>query len=357
MMMLRLRWAALLQLVSFLWTPPATAQGRVITETLHARTLEGNAIGDSPDRAITVYLPPSYDRDSTRRFPVVYLLHGATSDPKEWLDGTYQGLNLAAALDARAADAEFIVVMPHADNRFGGSFYVNSAAFGRWDDFISTELVQFTDTRFRTIRARESRALVGQSMGGFGALSVARRHSNVFGHVYAMSPCCLGLVADLGAASDKWRSATRGYLRPLAMALATSAPRGADGRASVRGADSTPPLPFHVGAGGALEADSAVLRAWRAQLPLDLLEQNATPFRSLCTIALEAGDKDAITNVTAGAAAFSRALTRAGIAHRFEVFDGGHTDRTRERFETVVLSYLGGIFRARRSSCPALRRF
>src|SRR5271154_3130363 len=80
----------------------AASEGRIVIETLHSRALQGNRIGDTPDRKITIYLPPSYDRDAARRYPVVYLLHGATSDPREWLDGAYQGLNLGLAMDVLA---------------------------------------------------------------------------------------------------------------------------------------------------------------------------------------------------------------------------------------------------------------
>jgi S-formylglutathione hydrolase FrmB len=334
-----------LLLLALLTPTRGAAQGRVIVDSLYARTLVGNASGDTPTRPLTIYLPPSYGRDTARRYPVVYLLHGATSDPKEWLDGTYQEMNLAAALDARAAEGEYLVVMPLADNRFGGSFYVNSAAFGRWDDFVATELVHYVDTHYRTLPTRARRALVGQSMGGFGALSVAGRHPNVFGHVYAMSPCCLGLVGDLGADGERWRGAPRAYLRALAMALAPPVPLTASR------ADSLPPLPFREGTDGRLHPDSAVLRAWRAQLPLDRLARDARPYRRLCTIALEAGGQDALTNVTAGAAAFSEALTRAGIRHRYDVFAGGHVDRTRERFETAVLPWLSRVFAEPAARC------
>jgi len=145
-----LGFASLALCVAVARSPAAQAQGRVITDTLHSQALRGNLIGDTPDRAITIYLPPSYQRDSTRRYPVLYLLHGATSDPREWLDGTYQGLNLRLAMDslAGAGRSEYLVVMPQADNSFGRSFYVNSAAFGRWEDFVAKKLVRGTRTRF-----------------------------------------------------------------------------------------------------------------------------------------------------------------------------------------------------------------
>ena len=76
-------------------------------------------VGARPVRRVLVYLPPSYRQEPARRYPVRYLLHGATSVPDEWLDGTYQGLDLRVALDSlikAAAIPEVITVMPDANN-------------------------------------------------------------------------------------------------------------------------------------------------------------------------------------------------------------------------------------------------
>lgn len=313
------------------------AQGRIVVETLHSRALQDNRIGDASDRAITIHLPASYDRDPARRYPVVYLLHGATSEPKEWLDGTYQGMDLGADLDRVAVDAEYIVVMPMADNRFGGSFYVNSAAFGRWEDFIAGELVDFIDARFRTLPTRESRGLAGQSMGGFGALYLAGRHADTFAHVYAMSPCCLAFVGDLAMDSERWRQAPRGWLRAMAIALAPA--RGAS--------TDSPPLPFVAGAEGRMEEVAAVAKTWGSYMPLDRLMRDPAPYRRLCSIALDAGLQDQIPSVTQGATAFARELDRVGIAHTFEAFTGTHTDHTRERFETAVIPFFARVLATR----------
>ncbi len=312
----------------------ARAQGRILVDTLHSEALRGNAIGDTPDRPVTIYLPPSYDSDSTRRFAVVYLLHGATSEPEEWLDGTYQGFRLDAALDQQAATAEYIVVIPRANNSFGGSFYVNSPAFGGWEDFVATELVRFIDGRYRTLPRRQSRILAGQSMGGFGALYLAGRHPETFAHVYAMSPCCLGFVGDLAPDSERWRGEPRRWFRAIANAFA---PAPTDTSRPV-------PLPFSPGPDGRLRENRAVARAGRRYLPLERLKKDPGPYRRLCTIGIEAGRQDEIPNVPLGAAAFSRELSRGGIAHTYTEFTGGHVDHTRERFETAVLPFFARIF-------------
>jgi hypothetical protein len=78
-------------------------------------------------------------------------------------------------------------------------------------------------------------------------------------------------------------------------------------------------------------------------MPLYRLMRDPSPYRRLCTIGLEAGRDDQITSVPLGVADFSRELDRAGIVHTVDQFAGGHTDRTRERFETVVLPHLARV--------------
>ena len=304
----------------------ATAQGRVLVDTLRSRALAGNAIGDTPNREVFVYTPPSYDRAPNRRFPVLYLLHGFTSHPREWLDGSYQGLDLQKTMDSlwRVDAGEFLVVMPSADNAMGGSFFVNSAAFGQWDDFVSGELVRFIDARYRTRADRGSRGLAGQSMGGFGALYLAQKHNDVFGAVYAMSPCCTALVGELAPVSEVWRYVRDSSLTP---------PQTMAG--SVRLARTMT---------AAFGAPHDQPGAWSKFLPVDLLTKDATGLRRSCAVVIEYGLDDAIASVALGSRAYADALARAKIPFRLDAFAGGHTDRTRQRFEQRVLPFFAQQF-------------
>ena len=305
---------------------PLTAQGRILVDTIRSKAIAGNAIGDTPNREVFVYTPPNYDRTPNRRFPVLYLLHGFTSHPREWLDGTYQGLDLQKTMDSlwRVDAGEFLVVMPSADNAMGGTFYVNSAAFGNWENFVADELVRFIDARYRTRPDRVSRGLAGQSMGGFGALYLAQKHANVFGTVYAMSPCCTGMVGELAPESEVWR-----YVRdstivpPLSMAGAV---RIARAMTAAFGASYDKP------------------GAWSQFLPIDLLAKNAAGMRRSCAIVIEYGLDDAVASVPLGSRAFVDGLARAHISYRLDAFAGGHTDHTRQRFEQRVLPFFAQQF-------------
>ncbi|WP_411280861.1 alpha/beta hydrolase [Gemmatimonas sp.] len=305
---------------------PATAQGRILVDTIRSKAIAGNSIGDTPDREVFVYTPPSYDRTPNRRFPVLYLLHGFTSHPREWLDGSYQGLDLQQTMDSlwRVDAGEFLVVMPSADNAMGGGFYVNSAAFGKWEDFAADELVRFIDARYRTRPERVSRGLAGQSMGGFGALYLAQRHGDVFGSVYAMSPCCTALVGELAPSSDVWR-----YVRDTTV-VPTPAMAG---RVRIARAMTA-----------AFGAPYDQPGAWSRFLPVDLLAKDATGMRRSCAVVIEYGLDDAIASVPLGSRAFADGLARANIPYRLDVFAGDHTNRTRQRFEQRVLPFFAQQF-------------
>ncbi|MEO2005350.1 MAG: alpha/beta hydrolase family protein [Candidatus Poribacteria bacterium] len=128
----------------------------------------------------SILLPSEYEH-SQERYPTVYLLHG--------VGGNYTGWT--ADNNARFYAGLFknlIIVMPDA----GNSFYVNWAESndGRtddWEDYIVEDVVGHVDAHFRTIAAREGRAISGLSMGGYGAITLGLRHPDMFGSVGSTS--------------------------------------------------------------------------------------------------------------------------------------------------------------------------
>jgi S-formylglutathione hydrolase FrmB len=177
--------AAALQFVGI-----ATAQrGTVVETTVACPSLEGNLLGDPARRPLAVYLPRSYRQEPARRYPVVYLLHGYQGSHKQWTAGG-NVWNIRDVMDKLIRGGqvrEMIVVMPDATNRFGGSFYTNSAATGDWEDCIVKDLVAFVDAKYRTLPVAASRGIAGHSMGGYGALKLAMKHPDRFGAAYGLS--------------------------------------------------------------------------------------------------------------------------------------------------------------------------
>jgi enterochelin esterase-like enzyme len=148
---------------------PATA---VPTETyrpykivkIAAPSLTNNLVGESAEREIQIYLPPSYTT-SNKRFPVVYYLPG-------YGDSGMIGFYLPDEMDKLIQSGkvkDMIVVVAPGTNKLGGSFYVNSPVTGNWEDFITQDVVNYVDSHYRTLAQPASRGITGHSMGGFGA--------------------------------------------------------------------------------------------------------------------------------------------------------------------------------------------
>ncbi len=130
-----------------------------------------------------VYLPPDYYA-GTRRYPVLYMLHGAGGNYTEWSDEFLP--ERADELMRSGAVQPFIVVMPDGGGR---SYWANWPDNGpRWADYVLYEVVPEVDRTYRTLPSATSRAVGGLSMGGLGALNLALRHPDVFGVVGGHSP-------------------------------------------------------------------------------------------------------------------------------------------------------------------------
>jgi enterochelin esterase-like enzyme len=156
---------------------------------VHGVSLEGSLEGDSADRDVLVFLPPSYATDGNRRYPVVYALHGYSIGAEQWSKEIHAPQTIEGAFAQGAR--EMIVVLPDSKTVHNGSMYSSSVTTGDFETFIAHDLVAYMDAHYRTIPARESRGLVGHSMGGYGATRIGMKHSDVFGSLYIMSPCCL----------------------------------------------------------------------------------------------------------------------------------------------------------------------
>ena len=77
----------------------SSQSGTIVRETLHSSSLEQTVTRESPDRNITIYLPPNYDVSPNKRYPVVYLLHGVGDTDKTWTEGKAQWSNIQSLMD------------------------------------------------------------------------------------------------------------------------------------------------------------------------------------------------------------------------------------------------------------------
>jgi S-formylglutathione hydrolase len=171
--------------------------------TVPAVSLSNNKLSDPTTQPVIVYLPPGYAGQPSRRYPVLYLLHGFSlhSILEDWKGVIVQSMDEFVRNNPERA---FIVVIPNGANKVDGSFYVDSEVGGNWEQYISKDLVSYIDSHYRTIPERQNRAVAGHSMGGFGALRMLLLHRDIYATGYAMSPCCLDLQADMTSENPAW---------------------------------------------------------------------------------------------------------------------------------------------------------
>ena len=130
----------------------------------------------------SVYLPSDYET-SERKYPVVYLLHGYSDDETGWIQ--YGEANIIA--DKGIENGDFppcIIIMP--DGKVG--WYCNSFdGKDRWEDMFIQEFIPFIEKEYRIRPKKEFRAIAGLSMGGYGALKLSMRNTDLFSTCIAMS--------------------------------------------------------------------------------------------------------------------------------------------------------------------------
>jgi enterochelin esterase-like enzyme len=165
--------------------PPAISGAKPVAVEdikVHGNALDGNLEGDAVDRDVIVFLPPSYAKESSRRYPVLYALHGFSIGAEQWTHEIHVPQTIEGAFAQGAK--EMIVVLPDSKTVHNGSMYSSSVTTGDFERFIADDLVAYIDAHYRTIPDRLSRGLVGHSMGAYGATRIGMKHSAVFGSLY-----------------------------------------------------------------------------------------------------------------------------------------------------------------------------
>lgn len=162
--------------------------GTVDTVTVYSNSMHKaiNCVVIKPDEYVV----------TEKHFPVVYLLHGYSGNYSNWI-------TKVPALKTYADTYNILIVCP--DGNYS-SWYFDSPVDStyRYETYITSEVVQYIDSHYKTIANKEHRAITGLSMGGHGALFLGFRHSDTFGAVGSMS----GGV-DLNESRNKFEIAKR----------------------------------------------------------------------------------------------------------------------------------------------------
>src|ERR1700760_998610 len=310
---------------------------------VHGTALEGNLEGDAVDRDVLVFLPPSYGKEPNRRYPVVYALHGYSIGAVQWSQEIHVPQTIEGAFAQGARD--MIVVLPDSKTVHNGSMYSSSVTTGDFENFIAHDVVTYIDAHYRTIPQRQSRGLVGHSMGGYGASRIGMKHPDVFGALYIMSPCCMSPMTGGGPGpADQMKERAIASEKKVAAAkspadLAAQSPGFGAAQYATAAAwapnPKNPPLYFDLPTKDGVPQPEIVAK-YSANAPLAFVDQYIGNLREYRAISMDVGDQDGLRF---DATKLHNILDSYGIANSFEIYSGTHVSAVADRFQNHVLPF------------------
>ena len=325
---------------------PQALKGRIEWNRFTSRVLEGNPWADPVERDVPVYLPPSGETEGK---PLLVLLSGYTGAgwmhfqrPRYLADSNIGRID---RLIRTGQAAEAVVLAPDGLTSLGGSQYLNSSATGRYDDYVTRELVPWARERYATGPV----GVLGTSSGGYGAISLALRHPEVYRAAASDSGDMYFEYGYLPELPLAWRAIRRAGGPEALLEKLFSGPVDGFGPSSplARGlefmayascyspVDSRPgtfELPFDLET-GAIRPD-----VWRRWLTFDPVRMIETPryLRALHQLryVYVDGGRDDEWNLEVSARIFASVARSHGVKVDFEEFSGGHFD-VGPRYETM----------------------
>jgi pimeloyl-ACP methyl ester carboxylesterase len=317
--------AAVLALGSFSVMPSFadSVKSQLVDREITSRNFANNKVAVSPVRKMAIYLPAGYE-GSSKRYPVIYFL----PDPFESYRSVFDQRNTQELFD-RALTAggidKFILVSVDMTTPLGCSWYVNSPVTGNWEDFMVEELVPYIDANFKTLPNRNSRGLVGDHMGGYGAIRFGMKHPDVFGSVYAMNPVGTGSGVQIMDSRPDWELLANAKSLEDVRKAGFTAIFTAIFQAHLPNPDK-PPLYIDLAAhkvGDQLVIDSKLAERLRNNFLLEsMIPQYADNLKSLRGLKFDWNRSDDPYDHVYSAQAFTNKLNEFGIVHEAEEYNG-----------------------------------
>ncbi|HMK04509.1 MAG TPA: alpha/beta hydrolase-fold protein [Ferruginibacter sp.] len=327
-------------------------EGKVITQKFSAPSIQNNKGGEEANRRLTIYLPPGYEK-TTERYPVLYFLHGFAADD----DDMMKFIGLKSLMDSAIEAGHLrpsILVLPNSMTKYFGSFYTNSSVAGNWADFIGKDVVEYIDKNYRTIATRNSRGLLGHSMGGHGALKIAMLFPDQFSAVYAMSPGALHFSEDFRLSHPAFKKVSEqknmDSLRNLAPyydfdkfpfyeMIYASLARMYSPNVNELLLQADQPMKY---VNGKMIVNAAILKKWEANFPINMIEDHIPALKSLSALKIDWGRNEEFKHIPRTNMELSKKLEALGINHFAEEYIGDHVnmlDGFEGRIFTEVLPF------------------
>lgn len=303
---------------------PAMAVGTVTDVTFYSPSLGYN-------QHMNVYLPEGYD--GVTRYPVIYFLHGIGATYNDYGFST----NILDAMIGGGLMEPVIFVRPNGMcPPYGGSMWTNSEMYGPFEDYMAHDVIPYVDANFATLPYRETRAIMGHSMGGFGALTVAFKHAGLFSNAVSLSgfvdlePVSLTVWTQIlcwengGVPPYNWNPAAGFFTGGVFTGAGAFSPNF-----------SNPPymvdFPLDANANWVVP----VLEHWNTHMPTSTVREYAGTLDGL-RILLDCGTQDELSYYSQNLA-FCDSLDALGVPYQFTSFVGGHTNHLPERFQLAFM--------------------
>ncbi len=309
--------------------------GSVTRITVGSKVLRSNMLDDSPVRVVDVYVPAGHDGQG---LPLLVDLVGFTSSGLSHTSWAGFRENVPERLDRLIGEqrmAPVVVAFPDCFTRLGGNQYINSASIGAWEDFLLQEMLPEIEQRFKC-GGSGRRGVFGKSSGGYGAITHALRHSDIWSAAACHSgdmgfelcylpdmPAVLRALAGNGNSIERWWKQLEGAQKhpegsfKVINALAMAASYDPD---PTQFLGMRLPVTFDT-----CEIIEERWANWLRQDPVVAIETQASNLHKLKALYIDCGENDQF-NLLYGARRFVRRLNELGIAHRYEEFPDNHTN-------------------------------
>jgi hypothetical protein len=316
----------------------AEMKGRLDEHTFTSEALKGNALGDPNERPLWVYLPPGYDDDPSKRFPVIYQIQGLTGQLDMWRNRDAFRPSFLELIDeqfARGDAPPAIVVLVDCWTSLGGSQFVDSPGTGKYHTYLCDEIVPWLDANYRTLASREHRGIAGKSSGGYGAMITPMLRPDLWGGLAThagdalFENCYLPeFPVAVRALRDDYEGSYENFWKDFRSRPAFSKPHDGEllnswcmAACYSTDPDGTVRLPFDTTTG---ELIPEIWERWLAWDPVRMVAKHADTMRGMRAIYIDAGKRDEWF-LDIGAEAFRHELEKIGMTDvYFEIFDAGH---------------------------------
>lgn len=331
------------------------AQPQIREYSISAPSLTNDIFGRSSTQSYIIRLPNSYNT-SDQRYPVIYFLHGFSTNPK-YFENTFASINFE----------DVIVVLPSGHHEIvGGTFWENSPITGNWEDYLIYDVVNFTDTNFRTIADRDFRGISGLSMGGYSAINIGIKHPEVFGSVYSISP---GLFDENGLEdTDMFTSTVQNFVADFfetsqGMSFFESLMHYDETMASLAAGDirrftvaygsafspnttlGSPFINYPTIIGGQLVRDDTYEEWYNGFGGIESeIKQYEENIMSLNSLKIEYGEYDGYRWIPRGCRFLSDELSKTNLTHEIVETSLGHANSIKLRIEAHMIPFFNEVF-------------